>query len=712
MIAAYGSARAQPAAFADPEQFLVDKETDLVAIVTVTRAEDRWIVLPHGDHIPLVIAHCRMEEVLAGEKGWPVGSVEPAMQVTYNDMIFADLAPPAIPERRYVLWALRSPADGELPAAAPWMAHPQGLLLVRGKGDREFVFWNGKRYGLEALRQRLKTNRQLPLDRIVDPVVRLKVAEDRMERGTILDEKAFVRGLLLNIVDPEGQAKRVERGPGVDPGADLFGMAAADGQPHGLWYTSLALLRDFGKENREGKDAAIGARRRAEVVAALTPVATTARARVRLAAALALADLDSAAGRDALIAGLNSDSGPVSSDPPSDMTYPGRYRFDDSSETACAYALARLGDRRGLKHTKPQVRLAAAEALRNKPDAELTAALEQLAREQEPQVEQLRAKGELTKPRGPGDRTTRYPESWLRTHALLARFGSASSLQRLLDAYVTDFATYPDARRPALPVMQPVVSSMGPTIADAIHASDVSASTLLERLRTLAGDRADWNSPSMQALRESLNDPPAQNAAQPASREPDRAEIAALLADADANRRAEGLAAAGYHQLADLYDKVLDVATRGTGVERDAAIYALGFYNRDLPDDTLRQLLRVNDVRTRLSAAELATRKDPARFARECIDVARSLLKTKNAAERPESDAVPKLLARLARGPIPSVLLDALADPDPVFRRIVIEALALSGNPDAVPALKPLASHPDAATQTAARHAIQVLGPR
>ena len=56
------------------------------------------------------------------------------------------------------------------------------------------------------------------------------------------------------------------------------------------------------------------------------------------------------------------------------------------------------------------------------------------------------------------------------------------------------------------------------------------------------------------------------------------------------------LAAAGYHQLDAFRDKVLDVALNGKGIERNAAIYALGFYGRDVPEPVLRRLIASEDV--------------------------------------------------------------------------------------------------------------------
>lgn len=74
-------------------------------------------------------------------------------------------------------------------------------------------------------------------------------------------------------------------------------------------------------------------------------------------------------------------------------------------------------------------------------------------------------------------------------------------------------------------------------------------------------------------------------------------------------------------------------------------------------------------------------------------------------------EQLPRLLCRLARGPLPKPLLDGLTDPDPVIRRVVVRALELSGNPDAVPALRPLATDPDPAVREAVRAALAFIGP-
>ncbi len=60
--------------------------------------------------------------------------------------------------------------------------------------------------------------------------------------------------------------------------------------------------------------------------------------------------------------------------------------------------------------------------------------------------------------------------------------------------------------------------------------------------------------------------------------------------------------------------------------------------------------------------------------------------------------------------PSASILLDGLKDPDPAGRRIVVQALKLSGNPDAVRGVEPLARDPDAATREAGQAALRALG--
>jgi HEAT repeat protein len=692
----------QTSGWTSPEQFLADKETDLAGIVKVRRAETRWVILSSdGDHVPLIVLECEMQENLSGNRAWPVGRVQSVVQVDYSDMLFEPIAPPAIEGRRYLLWALVTPKDSEVPFLAPWTAHPQGLLLIRGPEGSEFVFWSGKSYGVPPIRAALKAGQRVPLNQIVDPARRLRVAEGRLERKNLGNEKAFIQGLLLNVLDAEGQAKRVERQPVSNIPTDTFGMSAGNAQPHAIWYNSLTLLRDLGKDEK----------RRKAVVTVLTPVARTARPRIRLTAALALADLGSDAGREALIHGFESDSGPISSDPPDQMTFPGRYHYDESSISACAYALARLGDRRGLAHPTLEVRLAAADALKDKPDPELRRALEKMATDLDPKVEQLRVSGELSKARDHGDYTNRYPEDWTRIRRLLARLGDDDSLRRLVEAYIVDAATYPPAEAPLIPRQIPSSWSKGPSPAQAIRGAETNSADLLQRLRTLFGKDPRWDSASFKDLRASFEQLPNEESSKPGERKPTETEITKLLTDPDPNRRAEALAAAGYHQIDVFYDKVLETALQGTGIEKTAAIYALGFYGRDVPGPALRELMKSDDDQIRLSAFELATRKDAGRFASESMDVVRAWVRQPKGSESSTGAYMLRILCRLARGTLPSPLLDGLKDQNAEVRRIVVLALELGGNPDAVRSLEPLTRDPDPTIREAAQTAIRSLGP-
>jgi HEAT repeat protein len=689
----------QPIDFTTPAQFLVDKETDLVAVLKVRHVQNRWVILEDGDHFPLLLVDCEMEEILSGSKSWPVKTSQVITQYDYSDLIFEPIAPPAIEARRYVLWAFSTPKDDGT-ALSPWTAHPQGFLLVRGSGDHEFVFWNGKNYALRDIRNALKGGQRMPLDQIVDPVRRLKVAEERMKHGNLGDETAFIQGLMLNLRDPEGQAKKVQKQP-VDKGStDMFGMNAGDEQPHAIWYNSLAMLRDLGLQENHRK----------AVLAALTPMARSSRPRVRLAAALALVDLGSDAGREALINGYEKESGNVSEDPPDKMTFPGRYPYDESSMTACGYALARLGDHRGLKNSKVEVRLATAEALKDSGDPEVVNSLREVIPSLDQQVEKLRVRGDLSKQREHGDYTNRYPENWIRARMLLARTGDDASLRLLVGAYINDAATYPKENPTLLPTSRAIISSSAPSLAEAIKNSDKETTRVIDRLSALLRNDARWNSPPLKELCEWIGHRGSEETKGAATPPPDLTQITNQLNDPDPNKRAEALAAAGYHQVGSFYDKVLQTAIHGKGIERNAAIYGLGFYHREIPEAALRQLLSVDEPSDRYSALELATRTDPDRFAKEAMEIVKVTLK-QSASDSTQRDYIPRILCRLARGPLPAPLLDGLKDSDPVVRQTVILALQLGGNPDAVPYLQPLLRDPDPATCQAARAALERLGP-
>jgi HEAT repeat protein len=255
-----------------------------------------------------------------------------------------------------------------------------------------------------------------------------------------------------------------------------------------------------------------------------------------------------------------------------------------------------------------------------------------------------------------------------------------------------------------------------PSPADAIHGVDSNSSRLLDRIRRLFGQDPRWDTLALKSLRSSLEQPAAETRKESLPHKPSEAELAKALADPDPNRRAEGLAAAGYNQIAAFPDKILEVALRGKGVEKKAAIYALGFYNEAVPEATLQQLLASEDVQIRFSTLELATRRQPARFARELMDILRLLVKQSRKASSSDYEKqtvayLPRILCRLARGPLPEALLDGLKDPVPEVRCIVVIALQLAGNPEAAPYIEPLTHDADSSTREEARETLRLLGP-
>lgn len=338
--------------------------------------------------------------------------------------------------------------------------------------------------------------------------------------------------------------------------------------------------------------------------------------------------------------------------------------------------------------------------------------------ELQPKVDELRTSGALAKPRARGDLRNRLPEDWVRAERLLARRGNDQSFRQLVEAYLEDAATYPQKQPTLVPRGQLTTWSGGLSPAKAVIAADVTPSRLLGRLQKIYGMDSRWDAPAFQTIRTALAEPTSARAKEVSRPKPTEDDVAKLLGDENVKKRAEGLAAAGYHQMDTFYDRVLAKAIRGQGVERQAAIYSLGFYKRVIPETTLRQILVTDDApQLRLSAVELATRRNGTPFAGEVMNLVQ-LLASKAAEEKPNDwearrslAYMPRILSRLARGPIPKPVLDGLKNPAPVVRAVVVQGLALSGNPDAVPNIRALLGDPSSNVREASQMALLALGP-
>jgi hypothetical protein len=146
----------------------------------------------------------------------------------------------------------------------------------------------------------------------------------------------------------------------------------------------------------------------------------------------------------------------------------------------------------------------------------------------------------------------------------------------------------------------------------------------------------------------------------------------------------------------------------------------LGLFDRPIPEDEMKKIVEKGESGTRLSAFELATRREPGRFAIQGLDLARTLLKDLEEARKKDESLydceqsatfVTQCLGRLPRNGVPEEMLNALTDPDPKFRKLVVQALGISGNPEAVPHLGPLLKDKDSEVREAAKRTIDILGP-
>jgi HEAT repeat protein len=705
--------------FTPVDQFLVDKDTDLVAEVTVKDVETRWIILEDGDHVPVNMLTCLMEEPLRGARDWPRNETRSTVQFSYTELIQEPISPPAVLGKRYLLWAsTNDPNNSELGMlGSTLLAHPQGLHLVRGEGKERYFFWDGKAYSIDEVRRAVKSGGRIRLDTIIDPVKRLEIARGRIAKGDVGDISSFVNGLMLGIRDPVGQAGKVAKPEGTEPGEELSSMFHMNSKSgFQIWYESLALLQVLG-EKPVYRDA---------VVSALKPLVGDPRERVRLCAALVLARLGDASGKRVLERALSADTVALNKDPESQLMLPGRLEYDDNSVVAAAYGLGLLGDRSGLRLESMEARLAAAEGLAAHPDDAFRKDLQGMAAQLDKEVEKLSSSGQLGKTRDKGDFTERYPKEWVKAHVLLARMGDDTSLRRLVEAYKTDLATYPVEEESPFPNPKIVQWTSLPrgwvSLPRAVASADAKQSRLLERLRILLAHDPVWQHPAVLVLRLSLGDPSAKIVEHKTiNRKQDvREKVAGMIASSVPAVRAQGLAGAGFNRMDEYYPTVLEAALRGKGVEKKAAIYGLGFYGKRIPEDALHRLVREGGLETRLSGLEIATRHEPAPFAGDAMQLLRDMAVQGNSstdASQEEFDRtsllrhMTRILARFSRSDIPRVILDGLRSPEPAIRLHVALALGMGGNPAAVPVLTGVREDPEMMVRAAVIRALAVLGP-
>ncbi len=696
------------------EQFIVDKPTDLVAIVSVDSIENCWAQI-EGDMIPFISSKCTLVEQISGDKTWPKDASQTILHSDCSSMIQTALAPPPVKGRKYFLWASSiKPEEKIKEIDADWIAHPQGFFLLRGADDNEFIYWDQKRYSLADLRRALTNESTVGLDKIEDPVKRMKVAEQRIDQRKISEVDAMIRGLVINVQDPEGQAKLSGKPGKSDVEEDLEFFGEGDNQPHYIWFRSISLLRDLGKLDKC----------REKVIQALIPFLSHKRPKVQFVSALALADLGDDHGKNILLKSLSDEPEVVSADTDSPMTFYGHFQYDDSTVMASAYALGKLGDRQGLDNDNVDIQIVTADGLIENGNYDVKEHLEKMLINLNKEVAQLKASGVFDRMRDPSDQKERYPIQWIKVHSMLARLGNDESLKILVQAWAQDMKTYPvdEDLVPKCRIVEFDSFSKGwYTLGRAIRATSQDRESVLKRLKSLFESDPIWISSPLVNLRSALGD-----STVTVSNTTDddtisiRKRIEEGLKSDDQEKRAESLAAAGLHQLNEYYEIVLMTALKGEGIERQASIYALGFYNRAISEATMTQIITSGPPGDRLSAFELATRRYPDLYVDLGIQILRTLVADLATAKKQEVDAFDsemslkfgtQSLSRVCRTGIPEPLIKALKDPDPAFRTVIVQALGMSGNPSAAPHLLALKDDPDNSVREAAIRAIQILGP-
>lgn len=701
-----------------PEQFLVDYEnTNTVAIVEIQEIENRWIIIEHGDHVPIILIRCKMIEVIRSGSKWPAGVTRTLAHFDYSNLINQPIAPPPVVGYKFLLWADSTKGGHNYPKEldANYWAHPHGLLLIRDNDPEKYVYWNKKTYSLDAIRQHEKKRSRLALNRIRDPLKRNEIAQKRLKGGFIDDINSFIEGLMLNIQSPGNQAQYVEKIAEAEPTDDFLNFRKRISQ-FKLWYESLFLLKQLGDTTSYEQ----------KVVNSLRPLVSSSNYNISLTVSLILAGFNDDSGMEVIVKAFRSEEIDLSEDPRGNISLPGRMKYDNSSVAASSYALGLLGDNRGLQHEDIEIRLAAADGLSTKdPNSHLIVELKNIAVDLNEKVRQLAVSGKLTEPRTKGDFTERYPRAWVKTHFLLARLGDNDSLKHLLDAYKTDLSTYPEVKK-AL-TSQPSVAQWTsnpygwPSLKTAIYSSDKDREKLLSRIASLMGDDSVWESNSFLYLRSSLGDKSAIIDQRVISKTAENIEdkISRLLSSQDAAKRAEGLAGAGYNQVESYYQKVIDTALNGSGIEKKAAMYGLSFYEKNIPPEVLRTLSSQGEIETRLMGIELATRKNRAPFAPLAVDLLKEMVDHEGNTPDQDNDyqkryqltLLTRVLSRFSQGEIPQAVRKALNHPNKSVRLYLARALGMGGNPKAISLLLPLRKDKSNMVREEVERVLIILGP-
>lgn len=438
------------------------------------------------------------------------------------------------------------------------------------------------------------------------------------------------------------------------------------------------------------------------------------------ATAVALAELGSDAGAEVLRTMLGDEDTNLAREPDGKLFIVTSLPYETSSVRAAAWALERLGDDTGLSHEEAEVRLAAAAGLAEARHPGARPALSELAEDLDRVVEGRSSRGELRAPRERGDHTRRYPEDWVRVHHLLSRLGDDGSLRRLAEAARIDWQTFPAEESSTFPRLEIVrwshSSFGGPSLNRALATADPDVDRLIERLEGLDLPTDEV----VEAVRAARDAPPAEPElrAEPVTDLETLDTIASELASSDPETRARGLAGAGFHRVDEHFRTVLETAVEGVGVERRAARYGLGFYDRQIPEEALRRMGREGSVEDRFVGLELATREHPAVWAPMVLEWIHDLVELDAEMEVSAGGRdfevfglvrfAPRLISRFSREKIPPTILAGL-EGDMRVASLVAAGLGMGGNPDALEALHHVSASEDDEVAAVAAWAIRTL---